>query len=203
MNDPNRIIVIFGCGGHSRSVVDVLLSTNPMAIPVFVDENAREGEKIFGFDVFREYLIKNEQVFLAIGDNEARKRKFEEIGEKNLITIISGTSYQGYKSTIGAGCFVGNFSHTGTEAVIGMNSIVNTASIVEHEVTVGAHSHIGPNATISGRCTIGDLVFVGVGATVKDKVSVCSNVIIGAGATVVEDIVDPGTYKGTPAQRIE
>ena len=203
MNDPDRKIVIFGCGGHSRSVVDVLLSTNFNVALVFVDENAREDEKILGFDVYRGYHLSDEQVFLAIGDNDARKRKLEETGEKNLFSIISRTAYQGYKSTIGAGCFVGNFSHIGPEAVIGKNTIINTAAVIEHEVTIGSHCHIGPNATISGRCTLGDLVFIGVGATVKDKVVICPEVMIGAGSTVINDIVEPGTYFGTPVRRIK
>ena len=197
-------IVMFGCGGHSRSVIDVLLAIKPQATVTFVDENAREGEKIYGFNVYREYSLgDSEQIFMAIGDNKARKRKLEQIGDKNLISIISNTAHLGHDSSIEKGCFLGNFCHMGPEAVIGRNTIINTASIIEHEVKIGAHCHIGPNATISGRCTIGDLVFVGVGATVKDNVTICSNVVIGAGSTVVENIVKPGTYLGIPARRIK
>lgn len=195
-------IVIFGCGGHSRSVTDVLLSSNPGVSLVFVDDNAHDGEQLYGFDIYRQYVLGGEPVFLAIGDNEARKKKLDVIGDRHLFSIISGRAHLGHHSTIHKGCFVGNFCHIGPEAVIGMNTILNTASVLEHEVKIGAHCHIGPNATISGRCSIGDLVFVGVGATVRDKVSICSDVMIGAGATVVADIVEPGTYVGTPARRI-
>jgi UDP-N-acetylbacillosamine N-acetyltransferase len=203
MNGTDGKIVIFGCGGHSRSVTDVLLSGNPGASLVFVDDHARDGEQIYGFHVHREYVLGDERFFLAIGDNEARKRKLEETGEKNLISVISGTAHRGHRSTVGSGCFIGNFCHIGPEAIIGKNTILNTASVIEHEVAIGSHCHIGPNATISGRCTIGDLVFVGVGATVKDYLSICANVIIGAGATVVKNITEPGTYVGTPARRIK
>jgi sugar O-acyltransferase (sialic acid O-acetyltransferase NeuD family) len=203
MNESSGKTVIFGCGGHSRSVADVLLANDPRASLVFVDDNARDGEQLFDFEVCREYLLGDEGVFLGIGDNAERKRKLEEIGERNIISVISRTAYRGHRSTIGAGCFVGNFCHIGPAATIDRNTILNTASVIEHEVTIGAHCHIGPNATISGRCTIGDLVFVGVGATVKDFISICSNAMVGAGATVVKDIVEPGTYVGTPARRIK
>jgi len=202
MDEPDGKIVIFGCGGHSRSVTDVLLSIYPEASLVFVDDNARDGEQIYGFNVYRGYVLNDEHVFLAIGNNEARKMKLEEIGEKNLITVISDNSHRGHSATVEVGCFVGNFCHIGPEAVIGKNTILNTASVIEHEVTIGAHCHIAPNVTIAGRCKIGDLVFVGVGATVKDSISICSNVIVGVGTTVIEDIVEPGTYVGTPACRI-
>lgn len=203
MNGTDTKIVIFGCGGHSRSVTDVLLSSSPGASLVFVDDHARDGEQIYGFDVYREYVLGDERVFLAIGDNEARKKKLEDVGEKNLISIISGTAHRGHRSTVESGCFVGNFCHIGPETIIGKNTILNTASVIEHEVTVGSHCHIGPNASISGRCVIGDLVFVGVGATVKDHISICANVMIGAGATVIHNITESGTYVGTPARRIK
>jgi UDP-N-acetylbacillosamine N-acetyltransferase len=203
MSTPGGRIVIFGCGGHSRSVVDVLLSVQPDASLVFVDANAGDGEQIFGFNVCRDYPLGSEPIFLAIGDNAERKKLLGTLGDRQLISIVSNTAHLGQRSQIAPGCFVGNFCHIGPEAVIGKNTILNTASIIEHEVTIGAHSHIGPNATISGRCKIGDLVFIGVGATVRDKISICSEVMVGAGATVVADISDPGTYVGTPARRIK
>ena len=203
MKETDDKIVILGCGGHSRSVADVVLSLNPHVQLVFVDDNARENEKIYGFDVFREYPVDNNKYFIAIGDNETRKSKLEQVGEKYIVSIISHRAHRGINSKIGAGCFVGNYCHIGPDAVVGKNTIINTASLLEHEVIVGDHCHIGPNATVSGRCIIGDLVFVGVGATIIDKVTICSNVIIGAGATVVKDISEPGIYVGTPTRRIK
>ena len=41
-------VVILGCGGHARSVADVLLDLHADAEVVFVDENAAEGERILG-----------------------------------------------------------------------------------------------------------------------------------------------------------
>jgi sugar O-acyltransferase (sialic acid O-acetyltransferase NeuD family) len=202
MSATHRKIVFFGCGGHSHSVADVLLALEPGTELVFVDPRARAGERLFGFDVLREYQLREEPAFLSIGDNAARKSKFDEIGERNIISIISPTAHQGHGSRIEIGCFIANFCHIGPEAAIGKNTIINTASVIEHEVTVGAHCHVGPNATISGRSQIGDLVFVGVGATIVDRIRICSQVTIGAGATVISDIVEPGTYVGTPASRL-
>ncbi len=196
-------LVIFGCGGHSRSVVDIILANDPLASLVFVDQNARENETIYGFPVIKGIDVSERQVFIAIGDNASRKEKFYELGEVNSISVISAKAHIGYKANINTGCFLGNFCHIGPEAMIGTNTIINNAAIVEHEVKIGSHCHIGPNATVSGRCKIGDLVFLGVGATVKDFINICSDVIIGAGATVVTDIIEPGTYVGCPARKIK
>ena len=198
-----KTLILYGCGGHSRSVVDVLLSNNKGVHICFVDENARENEQIYGFDVVKEWTGEKTDIFIAIGDNTMRKKKFEEVGEDRLVQIISNKAHLGHNSDIQKGVFVGNFSHIGPEAIIGKNTIINNGAIVEHEVRIGEHSHIGPNVSISGRCKIGNLVFVGVGATIKDYVNVCSNVVIGAGATVVKDICEPGVYVGTPARKLK
>jgi len=196
-------VIMFGCGGHSRSVVDTLLSVYQDVELVFVDNNAGDNEHRYGFPVLNRVPAGEWSYFIAIGDNEQRKNKFLEIGERNLITISSNRAYVSARSKIGSGCFIGNFSHVGPEVIIGANSIINTAAIIEHEVQVGKYCHIGPKAAVSGRCKIGDLVFVGVGATIKDYVTICSGVIIGAGAVVVKNITESGIYVGCPAKRIK
>ena len=200
-------IIIFGCGGHSRSIADIILFNDPRAQILFIDEEARENERIFGFEVlstgsFRQHY----SCIVGIGDNSKRKEMFEKmmvVDEFDIISVISKTAYIGRKAEIEKGCFIGNYCHIGPEVKIGMNSILNNSCVIDHEVKIGAHCHIGPNATISGRSIIGDLVFIGVGATVIDKVAICSNTIVGAGATVVDNITGPGVYVGTPACRIE
>lgn len=203
MTAKGKRLLIYGCGGHSRSVADIVLLNDPAALLLFVDENAREGEQIYGFDLLKAAPTDGSPYFIAIGDNYKRQSKYAELGNSGLVPIISRTAHLGRQSMVGKGVFVGNFCHIGPEAVIGENTIINNAAIIEHEVLIGMHCHIGPNATISGRCRIGDLVFVGVGATIKDYINICSDVIIGAGTTVVKDIVEPGVYVGTPAQKIK
>ena len=196
-----RKIVIWGCGGHSRSVADVILFNEPAAILVFIDDFARRDEEIFGFPVVKNFPAEPYHCFLAIGDNARRKKRFDLVGRSNLISVVSDNAYIGRNCKIDIGCFVAHSCHIGPEAIIGKNTILNTASVVEHEAVIGQHCHIGPNATVSGRTKIGDLVFVGVGATVIDNVNICSNTVIGAGATVTKDIIVPGVYIGTPARR--
>lgn len=195
--------IFYGCGGHCRSVVDVLLSNDPDAELVFIDGKAEPGEKLFGFPVIKNAGPENaDGIFLTIGSNKARHDKFEIIDKNNLITIISKFSYVSRSAEIGKGCFVGNFAHIGPQVSIGANTIINTGSVVEHEVKIGSHCHIGPNSVISGRTVIGDMVFIGVGATVIDKIHICSDVMVGGGAAVVKDISEPGTYAGVPARKI-
>lgn len=202
MNEETKKIILFGCGGHARSVADILILNDPSVSLVFVDENARENEMLYRFDVMKHIESSDLPYFFAIGDNGKRKKKYAEIGISGLISVISRNAHLGYKSAIGKGCFLGNSCHIGPEAEIGDNTIINTSAVIEHEVRIGKHSHIGPNAVVSGRSFIGDLAFIGVGAVVKDNIAICSEVIIGAGATVIKNIDEPGTYVGTPVRKI-
>lgn len=195
-------IVIIGCGGHSRSVADVILASDPEANMVFVDDNAGENESVLGFSLVKKFPVLGQRCFVAIGDNAERKSMMLQLADKEIISVVSSKAHIGFQAKLGRGCFVANFCQVGPEASIGEGSIVNTGSVVEHEVQVGSYCHVGPNATISGRCKIGDLVFLGVGATIKNYISVCPEVVIGAGAVVVKDITEPGVYAGCPARRI-
>lgn len=195
-------IVIFGCGGHSRSVVDVLLSYQPHASLIFVDEGAKEGETLYGFPVLPTFDLSGKSYFFAIGNNEKREKIYREVGTAGLISILSPKTHIGREAMLSQGVFVGNFCHIGPEVKIGENTILNNGCIVEHEVVVGPHSHIGPRAVISGRSKIGSHVFIGVGATVKDGISICSHVTVGAGGVVVKQIVEPGVYVGCPTKKI-
>ena len=199
-------VYVFGCGGHARSICDILLGNDPGAQVTFIDEEARDKETILGFPVVKRSKMNQtveHQFFVAIGDNFQRGRVFDHLPQAKMINIVALTAHVGTNAKIGRGCFIGNNSHVGPEACIGDNVIINNGAIIEHEVEIGDHCHIAPNAIISGRTTVGKHVFLGVGATIIDKITVCSQVLIGAGSVVVEDIVESGVYVGIPARKIK
>lgn len=194
-------LLVYGCGGHARSVIDILISDKPDTTLCIIDNQAKENEVIAGFPVFRQERCGS-YYFLAIGDNYKRAEVQKTKENQSLVRIISSKSHIGKQVVISEGVFIGNFTHIGPEAVIGMNSIINNGVVVEHEVRIGAYCHVGPNSTISGRCKVNDFVFIGVGSTIIDSISICSHVMIGAGAVVIENITEPGTYVGCPAKKM-
>ena len=198
---------IIGCGGHSRSVADVILRVFPKCELFFYDDLAKDDERVMGkypVKLLKEIsLDKRKSYFIAVGDNYKREKIFCEYENYDLISIISNNSYISDTAIIGSGCFVGDLSHVGPEVNVGDNSIVNTGAIVEHESYIGNSSHISVGARICGRTRIGDRVFLGAGATVIDRITICNDVIIGAGAVVISDICSPGTYVGVPAIKVK
>lgn len=198
--------VIFGCGGHSRSVADVILANDPNANLFFIDENAGINEKIYGFPILKDIPshITVYKSIVALGDGIKRKEIIEtKVDQSTLVSIISVNAYVSLCAELNLGCFVGNFAHIGPEVCIGENSIINTGAIVEHEVKIGDYCHIAPGSIVCGRSEIGNFVFLGAGAKIIDGINVCSNVVIGAGSTVVNNITESGVYVGTPARKVK
>lgn len=201
-------LVIFGCGGHARSVADVALS-NGIGEILFVDPNARPAERVLGFPVITDIEFASKPrpdaaFFVALGDNRQRQEVFDRLVTDGMlpVALVARGIYRGAGVTIGDGAFVGAGAHLGPEARIGPNTIINTRSIVEHGSTVGAHTHVAVNVTLAGFVHIGDRAMIGAGATVIDRVSICSDTIIGAGSVVIADITEAGTYVGAPVRRV-
>lgn len=199
----NRYL-IWGCGGHARSVADVAFDVGLSNI-VFVDANARVDESIWGFKVIKPSDLKyNAPIILGVGDNKIRKKAFEQLDEHyKLMSLISNQAYIGKECKIGRGIFIAHNAYIGPCSNIANGAIINTSSIVEHQCSIGKFTHVSIGATIAGNCHVGDSVMIGAGATVIDKINIASNTIIGAGAVVVSNITTPGVYCGVPAKKVK
>ena len=197
-------LIVFGCGGHARSVLDILSYNQAVNDIVLVDENARENESIMGWPVVKSYCVKSDDlVFSERGNHEQRKNILECFDYCQWFTVISKQAYVAGSAEIKKGTMVAHRAHLGPEAQVGRGSIINTGSIVEHESVIGDYVHVAPGSVVCGRSRIGNYVMLGAGSTVIDRISICDNVIIGAGSVVVMDITDPGTYVGAPAHKIK
>lgn len=194
--------VIVGCGGHARSVADVILYNTPEAEITFLDENARASETILGFPVVSSIDITNENVIVAIGDNACRTR-FSEKYYSNLVSVVSKNAYIGKDVKIGKGVFVAHNVHIGVLSTVDDYSIINTGALIDHECSIAKASFIGPNATLCGKVVIGENSFIGAGTTIKDNICVNSDIVVGAGSCVVRNLDKRGTYIGCPARLLE
>lgn len=198
-----RRLIVFGFGGHARSVGDVALALGTDEL-MFVDPQARPNESFSGYPVYPSMPVDLSGewfAFPAAGDNHLRDRQCVE-SLLPLATLIASDASIGREAVIGAGTFVGHQAHVGPLAKVGQGVILNSGSIVDHESTIGDFAHVSVNTTVAGRCRVGRYVFLGAGAVIIDGVSVCDNAIIGAGTTVISDINEPGTYVGSPGRRL-
>ena len=193
-------LVIFGCGGHSRSVADVALAAYSDHELIFVDEEAKEGELILGFPCVNKYPVEITKIFIAIGDN-AKRRTLCEKHYTNLINIISPRAYIGREVELGRGVFVAHDAHIGVLSKISDFAVINTGAKIDHECKTGIAATMAPGAIMCGRASIGNETWIGAGALVREKVSVAPNVVVGMGAVVVKDITESGIYVGCPTRK--
>jgi len=196
----NKKLIILGCGGHARSVLDVVLYNNSKWNDVIlVDENANNGETMLGFPIIKAYDVNEEDVFVAIGNNDKRSTLSVKY-YNNLVSIISDRAYIGHSTNIGKGVFIAHNAHVGVLSQVNDFSLINTSASVDHDCYIGKSCFIAPNATLCGKVHLGENVFIGAGATIIDSVRICDNVTIGAGAIIIKNIEKPGIYVGNPVK---
>lgn len=200
-------LVVFGFGGHARSLADVALQAGILEL-VFVDANARPGESLDRFPVQRSFdsaLPDGWKVIPASGCSDIRQLQLVMAREKGwpIATLIAPTATIGMGSQLGFGTFVGQHAHIGPFSTIGEGCIINTGAVVEHESRIGAYTHISVNSTVAGRSSVGTHCFIGAGAVVIDSVDVGDRTTLGAGACALWSLIEAGTYVGTPARRIK
>lgn len=203
----SETIVVIGSGGHSRSVVSLLMN-NGFAIEGIYDDSftGKKKEKILSSEIKGKIkdIPARSRIVLATGNNQLREKQFtiygKKIWDKNIIHPAACIELS---ARLGNSNLVFAFAYINAMAVVGDNTIINSGCIIEHEAKIGNHCHISVGAVICGRVKIGNSCFIGAGAVIKDGVSVCSGVTIGAGAVVVKNITKPGVYTGVPAGRLK
>lgn len=200
-------VVIFGAGGHTRSLIALLNDAGFDIHGIFDDcYNKTEKEFINGYEIFgtlEDYDFRK-KVILSTGDNKLRKSLFQKYNNHLLKTnVIHSSATIDSAVKVGESNFVFTHAILNANASIGNNNIINTAAIIEHESNIGSHNHISVGAIICGRVKIGNNCFIGASSVINDKVSICSDVTIGSNSTVINSITEPGIYVGSPIRKVK
>jgi len=197
-------MILFGAGGHSKVIVDILKSKG-IKIKGVYDDNP-EIKEFYNLPVLGSYsyssLISKESFIIAIGDNRTRKKialKIKECFDSAIhtSTIISKSSFIGKGTCIMANVIIN------ANSKIGEHCIINTAAVIEHDCDIDSFVHICPNATITGNVIIGEGTFIGAGAVVIPNISIGKWAVIGAGSIVLKDVPDYAIVAGNPGKVIK
>jgi sugar O-acyltransferase (sialic acid O-acetyltransferase NeuD family) len=199
-------VVIIGYSGHSFVAIDILILMG-MKVKYYVDKEEKKlnpfGLIYKGSESENLDFLKDENVFIAIGDNKIRGNLFQSLDKEKINFFsavhprsnVSPSVRLGYSVMIGAGASINSLA----EILNGV--IVNTGAVVEHECKLGEFVHIAPGAVLSGNVQVGHRSFIGANSVVKQGIKIGSNVVIGAGTVVIKDVPDNVTMVGNP-QRI-
>jgi sugar O-acyltransferase (sialic acid O-acetyltransferase NeuD family) len=207
-------LILIGGGGHCKSCIEVVESTDTYAIHQILDVREKIGEKVFDYPITAsdedlETLLENKelQYLLTIGQTtnpQIRKRIFNKIkyGNGKLPVVISSKAIVSSRCTIGEGTIIMHAAVVNADVKVGHNCIINNNVNLEHDAEIGHHTHVATNAVINGNCRVGSEVLIGSNSVILQGVSIADSVVIGAGSVVIRDIMEPGIYAGNPARKI-
>lgn len=208
-------IVLIGCGGHAKSVVDSIEAQGKYEIIGFIAEKIDNdfeyrSYRIIGTDADLVALydrgIKNAAVCIGyMGKGNVRKKLYDTLKRigYTLPVIIDPTSTLAKDVLIEEGTFIGKNSIINSNVNVGKMVIVNTGAIIEHDCIIDDYTHIAVNAAICGCSQIGQSCLIGAGATVIQEVKIGDNTMLGAGSVATGDIEAMQIAVGVPAKSIK
>jgi sugar O-acyltransferase (sialic acid O-acetyltransferase NeuD family) len=211
----NKKLLLVGAGGHCKSVLDSVLSSNEYSEVGIIDKDGNNGGSILGVpiigcddDLSKLYHDGYHYAFVAVGSigkPSLRIKLFnmlETIGFE-IPNIIDLTAIVSNYVKIGRGIFIGKNVVVNAEATIDDGSIINNGSIVGHESIINRFCHIASGSVICGEVEIGENTHIGAGSVIKQQVKIGSNTIIGMGSIVLKDIKGNVVAYGNPCKEVK
>jgi len=185
-------LIIIGCGGHTKSIIDIVESTKKWKIKGLISkkQNKREsikGYEIIGSDEELELISKKYKHLLIgigqIGLDDRRSKILEKINKLNFNFPIIKSKYSiiSKKATFEEGTTVGHGAIVNTGAKIGRHCIINSGSIIEHDSEIGDLCHVSTGVIINGGVKIGAGSFIGSGSIIREGLTLPPKTIISAG----------------------
>jgi sugar O-acyltransferase (sialic acid O-acetyltransferase NeuD family) len=195
-------IVVFGGGGHAKTLMDMIWSLGSYEIAGIVDDRLPAGTVVMGKlvlgsrAVLPTLLQKNVELAAngvgGIVDIGIRVRIFDFLQASgfNLPALVHPRATIEASAVVKEGVQVFANAYVGSEAVLFPMCMVNTNAVVSHDCVIGSYTHIAPGALLAGHVKVGERTLVGMGVTTAIGVEIGSGVRIGNAATVLADVPD-------------
>ncbi|MEA3327379.1 MAG: NeuD/PglB/VioB family sugar acetyltransferase [Chloroflexota bacterium] len=197
-------ILIYGAGGHGRSLAAMIRKLGNYEIIGFLDDGYPPGEQVFGLTILggSEKLpeLAQDGVRLAvnaiggISDLQVRLKVYDLLHQAGFFcpTVIHPTAFLENSTSLGDAIQVFPFAYVGTEVAINYGCIINTGVIISHNCELAPFVNLSPGATLAGGVNVGEKTLIGMRATINLNVHIGKAARIGNGATVKADVPDRG-----------
>ncbi len=195
-------ILIYGGGGHAKSVIDLIRALDKYQIAGIVDDGLPVGSTILSVPVLGTSALLEEMsahgLKLAvnavggIGNPDSRIRVFERLKQADFTfpSLIHPKAVVEPSAQIADGVQILPLAYVGSDTRIGFGSIINYGAILSHDCSIGEYVNLSPGATLAGGVTVGDRTQIGMRATVNLDLEIGQDVRIGNGATVKKNVPD-------------
>jgi sugar O-acyltransferase (sialic acid O-acetyltransferase NeuD family) len=189
-------LLLIGCGGHARSLIDLIESTGQWHIHGMVGLPEQVGSSVLGYPVIGSDadmpLLRDScpAAVLAIG-------QLPDPGQRQLLAaqldqlgfhcpdLISPHAIVSRHAQLGPGTTVGHGVIVNAAAVVGAHCILNSSALIEHDVQIGDHCHISTGVLVNGGVRVGSGSFIGSGAMIREGLELPDQTVIGAGKRVM------------------
>lgn len=193
MSEP---LLLIGCGGHARSLIDVVESSGRWQVLGLVGLPEQVGVEVLGYPVIgsdQDLPSLRQQcahALLAVGQiglptNRQRLVADLEYLEFMLPTVISCHAHVSRHAQLGKGTSVGHGTIINAGASVGDYCILNSNVLVEHDAVIGDHCHISTGVLMNGGVIVGGGSFIGSGAVLREGLNLPPQTVISAGKRVM------------------
>ena len=201
-----KTLLLIGGGGHCRSCIDVIESSQHYTIVGIVEREAATGAAVLAYpilggdDDLPQLLEKYSAALITIGQiksAESRVRLFERLKAlgAELPSVVSSQAYVSRQASLAAGTVVMHGAIVNAYAVVGQNCIINSQALIEHDAVVETHCHISTGAKLNGNVYVESGCFIGSGVIVREGVRIGANSFIQAGSVVLSDVLAGTVYR--------
>ena len=189
-------LLLVGCGGHARSLIDVVETGGQWRVNGLVGLPEQVGSSVLGYPVIGNdaelHTLRQvcEAAVLAIGqvpDPTPRRRLATQLDQLGFHcpVLISPHAHVSRHARLGPGTVVGHGAIVHAAAVVGAHCILNSAALIEHDVQIGDHCHVGTGALVNGGVRLGSGSFIGSGAMLREGLQLPRGTVISAGKRVM------------------
>ena len=189
-------LILVGCGGHARSLIDVIETLQEWSIIGLIGQQSEVGRTILGYPCIgtdRDLVeLRGHCQSACIGVGQIGRSTFRAdlilrltALEFSFPSLISSYAYVSRHASLGMGVTVGHGAVINAGTTIGNHSIINSSALVEHDAMIGERCHISTGALINGGVKIGDDSFLGSGVMIRDNLELPSHTVISAGKRVM------------------
>ena len=194
------IIIVYGGGGHGKSVIDLINTIGNYHIHGVVDDGIKSGTSIMGIpvqggsqilpDLHKQGIRQAVNAVGGIGDITSRIKVFQLLAAHGFVcpSVIHPSAVIENSCKISPGVQVFPQAYIGSEVSIGFGVIVNTGAIVSHDCKLEDYTNISPGAVLAGGVKIGKGSLIGMGVTVNLGVTIGEKCRIGNSATIKSDV---------------
>ncbi|MBI4776374.1 MAG: NeuD/PglB/VioB family sugar acetyltransferase [Deltaproteobacteria bacterium] len=205
-------IIVYGAGGHGRTVIDVIEDQDLYRIAGVLDDDENSADTLLGYPVIVDQKEKEETIrrvfggIVAIADGRIRSRivsNIESISPKfNFVDAIHPAASISRHAEIGQGAVIMFGVRIGVDVTIGNHCILCPSSLISHENALGDYVFVGPAVSCSGRVSIGAHAYILSGSVVINNTLIGHHTVVGSASNVVNDLPPNVLAYGNPAKII-